>query len=250
MGPPKIRGLLVSLKEAAIVLGMLLGYSVGYYNSSIPGGWVYTYGTSAFFSLTMLAFSYTIPRSSRWLLKHGLEEEALQSLRFVFIGDDADRDFSSMRELHQVAMNAANVLSGNVEGEEQPSSILQTLRLLWKVPSYRAPLVTGVGLVVLQQITGQPSVLSYAAPIFAQAGLSSASSILVAAFKLAATLVAAFTVWLLHSLIRKTPRWWKRSFLFPCLFTLEAIKVGLVLRVHRLTFHTTPEYSTICLPRV
>jgi sugar porter (SP) family MFS transporter len=186
MGPSQIRGLLVTLKEAAIVLGMLLGYSVGYYNSTIPGGWAYTYATSAFFSVAMLALSFTIPRSSRWLLKHGLQDEALRSLRFVFIGEDADREFLAMRQLHQAAMNAA--------AEQPPASILGTLRLLWKVPSYRAPLVTGVGLVVLQQVTGQPSVLSYAAPIFAQAGLSSASSILVAAFKLLATLVAAFTV--------------------------------------------------------
>jgi len=54
--------------------------------------------------------------------------------------------------------------------------------------------VAGVGLVILQQITGQPSVLSYATPIFHDAGLSDYSSILVAAFKLFVTLSAAVTV--------------------------------------------------------
>jgi hypothetical protein len=61
-------------------------------------------------------------------------------------------------------------------------------------PSRRAPLLAGVGLVVLQQVTGQPSVLSYATPIFRDTGLSDYSSVLVAAFKLVATLTAAGTV--------------------------------------------------------
>ena len=55
-------------------------------------------------------------------------------------------------------------------------------------------MVAGIGLVVLQQITGQPSVLSYATGIFRDAGLSDASSILVAAFKLVATLGSASLV--------------------------------------------------------
>ena len=45
MAPTTIRGLLVSLKEAFIVLGMVLGYSIGYVYSTSSGGWRYTYGT-------------------------------------------------------------------------------------------------------------------------------------------------------------------------------------------------------------
>ena len=52
--------------------------------------------------------------------------------------------------------------------------------------AYRAPLVAGIGLVVLQQITGQPSVLSYSTAIFRDAGLSDYAAVLVAAFKLVA----------------------------------------------------------------
>lgn len=44
------------------------------------------------------------------------------------------------------------------------------------------------------QITGQPSVLYYADTIFTDVGLSSAASVLTAAFKLVATLVTVFTV--------------------------------------------------------
>lgn len=44
------------------------------------------------------------------------------------------------------------------------------------------------------QVTGQPSVLYYADTIFEDVGLSSSSSVLVAAFKLVATLCAVLTV--------------------------------------------------------
>ncbi|CAN0414320.1 unnamed protein product, partial [Ectocarpus sp. 13 AM-2016] len=44
------------------------------------------------------------------------------------------------------------------------------------------------------QVTGQPSVLYYADTIFEDVGLDSSASVLVAAFKLVATLCAVFTV--------------------------------------------------------
>lgn len=47
---------------------------------------------------------------------------------------------------------------------------------------------------VLQQITGQPSVLYYAVSLFDDVGLSKMSSIAISLFKLVATLIATFTV--------------------------------------------------------
>lgn len=53
MAPSSIRGLLVSMKEAFIVLGMVLGYAIGYAYSSTPGGWRYTYGCSSIVAIIM-----------------------------------------------------------------------------------------------------------------------------------------------------------------------------------------------------
>ena len=52
MSPASIRGTLVSLKEAAIVLGICLGYGVGYAYSEKDGGWRWAYG-------------WTVPASDR-----------------------------------------------------------------------------------------------------------------------------------------------------------------------------------------
>lgn len=59
---------------------------------------------------------------------------------------------------------------------------------------FRPALLAGVGLVFLQQVTGQPSVLYYAATIFSEAGLASVATVGVAAFKLLMTLITVFTV--------------------------------------------------------
>ncbi|KAL1197104.1 D-xylose-proton symporter-like 3 [Cardamine amara subsp. amara] len=42
--PPQIRGTLISLKELFIVLGILLGFSVGSFQIDVVGGWRYMYG--------------------------------------------------------------------------------------------------------------------------------------------------------------------------------------------------------------
>jgi Na+/melibiose symporter-like transporter len=66
------------------------------------------------------------------------------------------------------------------------------LSALWE-PKCRHALVACIGVVVFQQISGQPSVLYFLTSIFADAGLSSTSSIYVGIFKLLATLVAVYT---------------------------------------------------------
>jgi len=197
MAPSQIRGLLVSLKEAVIVLGILVGYVVGFLFSQLENGWMYAYGSSLVVSFIMLVLSFTIPLSCRWLLLQGRQEEALKSLRFVFTDhEQAEQEFEAMiQQPHNDAVEEVTIeeppeteplLPGTPPDTPSSSSV-------WDV-RYRASMVAGIGLVILQQITGQPSVLSYATPIFADAGLSEWSSILVASFKLCATLASASSV--------------------------------------------------------
>mmetsp|Transcript_35090 Transcript_35090/g.69140 ORF Transcript_35090/g.69140 Transcript_35090/m.69140 type:complete len:515 (-) Transcript_35090:101-1645(-) len=178
--PTQIRGLLISLKEASIVLGILMGYFVGLVFSKTVGGWAMTYGVAIIPAVLIVALSFVIPESCRWLLLQGKEREALESLSFVFRGGHAEREFETLKNNQEIAEQTQEVQGGGNRG-------------IWD-PSYRAPFRAGVGIIVLQQITGQPSVLSYATPIFRDAGLSDYATILVAVFKLVATLCAAVTV--------------------------------------------------------
>jgi hypothetical protein len=56
----------VSLKEAFIVLGITIGYAIGYSYSATKGGWRYTYGWSIPVAIAMfLGMSY-LPYSARY----------------------------------------------------------------------------------------------------------------------------------------------------------------------------------------
>lgn len=83
MAPTQIRGMLVSLKEAFIVLGIVLGYSIGYGNSEVVGGWRTTYVVSTSVAAIMCVGMYYLPYSCRWLALKGRVEEAKESLKFV-----------------------------------------------------------------------------------------------------------------------------------------------------------------------
>jgi MFS family permease len=66
--PSQIRGMLISLKEFFIVLGMLLGYIAGSLFVEVVSGWRYMYATSTPLCLIMGIGMCWLPASPRWLL--------------------------------------------------------------------------------------------------------------------------------------------------------------------------------------
>ena len=180
MAPSEIRGLLVSLKEAFIVLGMVLGYTIGYLYSSTEGGWRSTYVAAVPLSVVMLVGMAYLPYSARWLALKGRVEEARDSLRFV-TPDISEADLQAMQD------------SANKASQTQTAAGSSDWKRL-TAPAVWPALVAGVGLVLLQQVTGQPSVLYYADSIFEDVGINRFASIGVSLFKLVATLFATFTV--------------------------------------------------------
>ncbi|KAJ4957650.1 hypothetical protein NE237_024761 [Protea cynaroides] len=192
--PTQIRGQLISLKEFFIVIGMLLGYGIGSLEIDIVAGWRIMYGTSIPLSLIMGIGVWWLPPSPRWLLlcaiqgkgnMQDLKEKAIHCLcrlRGPFIGDSAPE---------QVNEILAEISYGEQEKEA-------TLGEIFTGKCLKA-LFIGGGLVLFQQITGQPSVLYYAATILQSAGFSAASdatrvSVLLGVLKLIMTGAAVFGV--------------------------------------------------------
>jgi sugar porter (SP) family MFS transporter len=181
--PASVRGVLISTKEAFIVGGILLGYLVSYLVVSTLGGWRYIYGAAMPLGLVLMLGMAYLPESPRWLALKNKKSEALESLQRIQ-GGEYDR--IALQEEVDTMINAA--AEG---GEEQGSSLLQE--------KYRKPLLVGLSLMLFQQITGQPSVLYYAAKIFQDAGFTSADSatgisVVLGLFKLGMTSVAIATV--------------------------------------------------------
>lgn len=192
--PSQIRGRLISLKEFFIVLGMVGGYGIGSLLVDIVAGWRYMYGASVPLAVIMGVGMWWLSESPRWLLLRAIQGKGnLQDLREIAIrclcrlrgeaiGDSAPEQVDEMlSELSSV-------------GEEQDV----TLGEMFRGKCLKA-LTIGAGLVLFQQITGQPSVLYYAASILQSAGFSAASdatrvSILLGLLKLVMTGVAVLVV--------------------------------------------------------
>jgi len=68
MSPPEIRGLLVSLKEAFIVIGILLSFTVGWIYQDQPSGWREIFGFAAVPALIVCCGMLLLPPSPRWLV--------------------------------------------------------------------------------------------------------------------------------------------------------------------------------------
>eukprot|EP00890_Picochlorum_soloecismus_P002939 jgi/Picsp_1/3646/NSC_06483-R1_d-xylose-proton symporter-like 2 len=196
--PARIRGLLISLKEAFIVGGILLGYGVSYANADVVGGWRYIYGDAIPMAMVLVAGMWWLPESPRWLVLSsnsndgdGSKSSAFDSLKRIRGPNISDNVIEAELEDMQIATLGANKKVKTKRGFLDVSDVLSS--------KYRKPLTVGVSLMLFQQITGQPSVLYYAGKIFQDAGFTSADSatgisIVLGMFKLLSTGLAVVTV--------------------------------------------------------
>ncbi|RVX01627.1 D-xylose-proton symporter-like 2 [Vitis vinifera] len=172
----------------------LVGYTVGSLLVDMVSGWRYMYGVSSPLSVIMGIGMWWLPASPRWLLLRAIQGKG------------------NMQDLKENAIFCLCRLRGPAIGDSAPAQvdgILDELSSseetkeasLWEMFHGKClkALTIGGGLVLFQQITGQPSVLYYAASILESAGFSGASdatrvSILVGLLKLIMTAVAVLVV--------------------------------------------------------
>ncbi|KAG6436779.1 hypothetical protein SASPL_101681 [Salvia splendens] len=195
--PSQIRGTLISLKELFIVLGILIGYFVGSFEINAVGGWRYMFGFSAPIALVMGLGMWSLPQSPRWLLLRAVQGKAsLQEYKEKAVlalnklrGRSTD-DKASEKQIEETIVSLKTAYTG----QDSEGGFLE----VFQGPSLKAFIIGG-GLVLFQQITGQPSVLYYAGPILQTAGFAAAAdatklSVVVGVFKLLMTGVAVLKV--------------------------------------------------------
>ncbi|KAL6784490.1 hypothetical protein ACKKBF_B02020 [Auxenochlorella protothecoides x Auxenochlorella symbiontica] len=188
--PARARGLFISLKEAVVVLGILAGYAASYAWVDASGGWRWMLGAATAPAAALAAGMAWLPESPRWLLLSGAGRGAAAAALHRTQGRNASAA-SVAAEL--AGMQAATEAESPRAGAD-PLGLRELAR-----PRYRRPLAIGAGLMLFQQVTGQPSVLYYAASIFQAAGFQSSGqatgvSLGLGLFKLVMTGVAVATV--------------------------------------------------------
>jgi sugar porter (SP) family MFS transporter len=169
IAPPALRGRLVTTNQVMITLGILAAYLVAL---AFPSSWRTLFAVGLIPAGAFLLAVVRCPETPAWLLSHGNEEAARRVLLEVVDDAEARRLLDAQRAAPPAAVGA-RVRLRSIAGP---------------------PLLIGLTLAVLQQLSGINAVFSYAPSILEKTGLSASSSILgavlVAAVNVAATLVA------------------------------------------------------------
>lgn len=155
VAPSSDRGWVVSLFQLAITIGILAAYVTSYVFAS-SGGWRWMLGLAVVPALIFGAGMLFLPETPRWLRYKGAHAEAHSVL--VRIRGTADVDI----EIREIDESLARERSTG-----RFSDLLQA--------HIRPALIVGLGLAILQQITGINTVIYYAPSILRLAGMSSVS---------------------------------------------------------------------------
>ena len=157
------RGKLVSIQQLNIVLGFSAAYFSGYYLNDLSGSaegminegnaWRWMLGIEMIPAILYFFLLFFVPKSPRWLMSKGKDEEALSVLNKLY---------GTASTAQSVFQNIKKNLTEQVE--KTPYSELFK-------PSMRFVLFVGLAVGILQQITGINAVFFYATSIFEQTGI-------------------------------------------------------------------------------
>lgn len=191
ISPPEQRGQLVSFNQLNIVLGISVAFFTNYLIvrlGSSEASWVENLGVAKYNWRWMLGLEtlpaafyflalFFVPRSPRWLMMKGKLEEARLVLNRANDPLAAEEEFRNIEES----------LKNSTREKKVP------ITELFK-PALKLVLIIGLGIGILQQITGINAVFFYAPMIFEQSGIGTdaafSQAILVGLTNLVFTIVA------------------------------------------------------------
>jgi SP family arabinose:H+ symporter-like MFS transporter len=190
IAPTRVRGRCVTLYQLGIVVGILAAVFINMliqrmgddaWNTAVGWRWMFLAGIVP--ALLFGAMILPAVESPRWLMKMGRRQEAIRVLTQINGPDIAARE--------------AAAIESSLAVEEGHISELFT--------SFRRPLLLGIMLAGLQQVSGITPIFSFLPQIFRSAGAASGDaffqSVLVSLINLLFTL---FALWLVDRVGRKT----------------------------------------------
>ena len=168
IAPPQHRGVLGSVNQLSICIGILAALVAGLPLDRIPGFWRAMFGASAAPAAALFVLAGAIPESPAWLARAGRGSEAAAVAAQLW-GADAAPD-------------------GGDDAKAAPAAWSE----LFSAPYARATTIAA-GLFVIQQFAGINAVVYFSNAVFREAGLSNdtLASALVGAVNVAGTAFAA-----------------------------------------------------------
>jgi sugar porter (SP) family MFS transporter len=143
ISPAKSRGLMVSLNQLAIVIGILLSYSVNYLLTGAgPANWRWMFASAAVPSVCFLIALLFISESPRWLVQNAREHDAEHFLAQMVGSNEAREEIKSIRAA--IAEESGDLLD----------------------PAFRKPLVVAIVIALFSQFTGINTIIYYGSLVF------------------------------------------------------------------------------------
>lgn len=181
ISPQNMRGGLGSVNQLSVTLGILLAYVLGLFVN-----WRVLAVLGILPCTILIPGLFFIPESPRWLAKMGMTEDFESSLQ-VLRGFDTDISV-------EVTEIKRSVASTGKRTTIQFSDL--------KRKRYWFPLMVGIGLLMLQQLSGINGVLFYSSNIFEAAGISS-SDIATVGLGVIQVIATGVTTWLVDKAGRR-----------------------------------------------
>uniref|UniRef100_W5L4Z2 Solute carrier family 2, facilitated glucose transporter member 10 n=1 Tax=Astyanax mexicanus TaxID=7994 RepID=W5L4Z2_ASTMX len=164
MVPSHRRGLMVTLYEAGVTVGILVAYAVNYVLAGVLEGWRYMFGLAVAPCLAQLVSVWVLPSQNQGLVQ-------------------LVPDSQNMSDCPEEEPSSNQVLKDHKR--------FTIFHLFQRKDNLRSRTLIGLGLVLFQQFTGQPNVLFYASTIFQSMGFKNNASAILASLGLGIVKVVA-----------------------------------------------------------
>ncbi|MEZ9138767.1 MULTISPECIES: sugar porter family MFS transporter [unclassified Shewanella] len=197
IAPANIRGKLVSIVQVSIVVGFSAAYFINYgmLQLSQSGAdwvvalgldtqtWRWMLGIEIIPAIVWFGLLFTVPKSPRWLIMKGKEEEAKEIIaRF-------DHDLSPEKEVAQVKRS--------LEIDPASQSFFASFKSLFST-KLRKVVFIALTIAIVQQTTGINAILFYAPTVFEQIGVGTdaafLNAVVVGVVGVAFTILAIFLI--------------------------------------------------------
>ncbi|XP_075720420.1 solute carrier family 2, facilitated glucose transporter member 12 [Rhinoderma darwinii] len=155
IAPQHKRGMLVSLYELMIVVGILLAYISNYVFATVANGWQYMFGLIIPLAALQAIAMYFLPPSPRFLIMKGQDEAAGKVLQKLRATSQTNEELATIRS--------------SIKAEYQ----YNFCDLFCSRDNMRVRLLIGLALSFFVQITGQPNILFYASTVLKSVGYES-----------------------------------------------------------------------------
>ncbi|XP_075059295.1 solute carrier family 2, facilitated glucose transporter member 12 [Mixophyes fleayi] len=155
IAPQHKRGMLVSLNELMIVVGILLAYISNYVFATVTNGWQYMFGLIIPLAALQAFAMYFLPPSPRFLIMKGHDEAAGKVLQKLRASSQTNEELTAIRS--------------SIKAEYQ----YNFWDLFCSRDNMRARLLIGLALSFFVQVTGQPNILFYASTVLKSVGYQS-----------------------------------------------------------------------------